>query len=190
MNNTERYMPVGRVEIVEADTGKVVYTTHNIIVKEGRKLIINSIFNDITNNANTNILDIKNFRFFYQLGSNTTMRLTSADDTYSTYEKKYNINEPITNDGTSYYLYTINNNVKSKSVINTSATDPYITMDCEIISSAINNASTSIDYEKIVAIGLIYEKASNEKYLFSRAVIDPVYMNPNKKYIVHYTMYF
>mgnify|MGYP003301991246 CR=1 FL=1 len=42
--NENRYTPVGKVQIVDAETNEVVYETHNMIVESGRKLINQAIF--------------------------------------------------------------------------------------------------------------------------------------------------
>lgn len=70
--NCEKFTPIGIVEIYDAETGELVYKTHNMIVKSGRSLILNAVFGGAS-------LKKAKFSKFYESGSLDNSVLTTAD---------------------------------------------------------------------------------------------------------------
>lgn len=74
MESEERYTPIGKVSIIDADTGEKLVDTHNMIVKEGRRLIAKAVFGEGEGNDPAIVKD--RFRFFYEQKDS---RITTAD---------------------------------------------------------------------------------------------------------------
>lgn len=164
----EKYTLNGVVNIIDTKTNEIVYTTHNMIVATGRELILNAVFNGTS-------LSLSNFKKFYETTSTTS--LTKPEDTYD--GKKSNIGDNIVDiDSTGTEIET----KTYKDEIDTTNLCMKLYLD---IQSKASNTITS----PITAIGLLYTNG-NSKILFSRAAIDPVYMQPNREYVVDYKIYF
>ena len=235
--NEEKYIPCGIVEIEDIDTGEIVYKTHNMIVEQGRKKILDQMFPENgTSNSYTSC-----FKFFetnhrdltvpnmtiVQSGSVTDastqcnitdMTIDGTDGNLSEIvldSKSYEIENE---DGRVLCKRTTNGNTATDTVIgNTTGThypvltganpdSPLADNEQLVIKFTDNQDNTNgrINYvfhiccskqdennpkKAITAIGLAFKDGDVWK-LFSRAAIDPVFMRPGRRYVMHYTLHF
>lgn len=195
---SDEYKPVGLVEVIDADTKETVYKTHNMIVKSGRTLILNSIFSGQP-------IDFRKFTKYLEKSNNN---ITIPDMTYkatqSNSDSQQNyvfgssllspiINEPININATDQDIETLTNlDNKDNKVIDLTKLYDKVDVDntCMVLTFGVDLSNVTSGYSEITSIGLIYNETDSDKILFSRANINPVYMRYGRRYVVKYTIYF
>jgi hypothetical protein len=85
MDSEERYAPVGKVSIIDAETGETLVDTHNMIVKEGRRLIAKAVFGE--GEGNDPAISKANFKFFYEQND---ANITTADTKFNSVQQNIN----------------------------------------------------------------------------------------------------
>ena len=195
---SDEYKPVGLVEVIDADTKETVYKTHNMIVKSGRTLILNSLFNGQP-------IDFSKFTKYLEKSNNN---ITIPDMTYKATQSNSDsqqdyvfgssllspiINESIHTEATDQDIDTLTNlDNKDNKVIDLTKLYDKVDVDntCMVLTFGVDLSNVTSGYSEITSIGLIYNKTANNKILFSRANINPVYMRYGRRYVVKYTIYF
>lgn len=190
------YVPQGIIQIYDIESKEKIYETHNMIVGSGRSLISNAIF------CNKPI-DPSKFIMFFDNYSGPTIFSMTMDFLKTNNIIKY----PIDNSGNEvtrlgHYREIASENGDVEYDFNTYYTYGNQTSDIQNISAVNNEYPVKIDgiikYDTadtnnniiITGIGIEYKESEDSSILFSRAYIDPVYMRPGRKYLVHYTLYF
>lgn len=188
-----------KITIYDLETHEKIYETHNMITGEGRSLIANSIFGNVTMNPEKFRIYFDNKDLITTFDTNISKIVNGGKIIFSNNDNCKSIGYFGTTEGGDLDLSTYNKYTRSNSIASSSSNEYPIKID-GIISNSDKNFI-------IYGIGLLYDTtpdtgsnklidqteltADNTNYkMFSRAYIEPVYINPNRVYAVHYELYF
>lgn len=155
--------------IIKDDYGNIVISKHNTITDKGREFIF-STFIRALNIASGDITDYSNYNFSeFKFYIDNQMTIPTMD------------------------ISSLSNNVYSHSLTSTNVSinknennDLFIQFTISILPSTTNESNSGLHFN---SIGLIISNGTTNT-LFSRVVVDDVYINPASKYTLQYNIYF
>lgn len=202
LNMGDSFCPKGLVIIQDA-TGKILVKKHNMILREGKSVImskmIKAAFNDITfddSDIDNKMVDDSNYNFDGIYLSSFASE-TEYDKTYN-----YYIEMEGTNNYEYYYPFSdfniIGTNKKDSNSSNnmtiyygnnTEFTDNIYKQYCMkfvlTIETKVEKQTSAIN-----SLGILLKNASNGYKMFSRVVFDTIPLQAGAKYVVSYYVYF
>ncbi len=156
MDTEERYTPIGKVSIIDAETGESIVDTHNMIVKTGRQLIAKAVFGGADTEPG---ISFDKFKFFYE--QNLAGELTTATMTYD--KIKDNIVKPCAPHGVMY------EHDKSFTELSDKGFDINASAD-ELAAAPDSIEINGIEYERDVNSTSGTNRYYHDEYVFSYAM--------------------
>lgn len=144
----------------EDENGKIIFKTHNMILKKGREKIYN------TCTGNTSGFNINNCSVV--VGYDVNNAPVTADDSYNSFKETI--------------VSTLTGNVSN--------TDSTTDMSIDFKVSINKTETGSNDSLKINWIGLVFNESDDSKILISRSMFNPIIIPPTRTINITYTVYF
>ena len=172
-NNDKNTAPVKGVVVLKDENGKIIFKKNNLVVYDGREMVMNLFLNAFRNNNESLNLD------FYGVDSGSiSVRVGS--------------NTGVTQSDTSLTDFS-NDSVEYEPTISVIPKDLGIKFSVNIIGSGLNAINMSelglvLKYYNINKDGSKDENQSEK--LFSRIVFDPLPFTSNNTYMLDYYLYF
>jgi hypothetical protein len=163
--------PIGVVEVFDED-GDAIRETHNMVVLDGQRIMMSLFLSKLIENGSPagtgdeyieaeNIADNSlGISFAYEANPSTTVETMDADDIPSS---AHDVTEG----------YSVEYSMAGTGV-------------CLTLKTKLSGAKVHAFNE----IMLMCKSTEGEKILFSRALIDPVFLGSDSSYMISYTLYF
>ncbi len=180
LNTRHGASPIG-VVVIRDGAGNVIGETHNMVVLDGQRLLLQLLIGKLAATANKNGIAPPT-----KVGSYDG---TAIDDSASVSMKlgfAYEQNPQTTEESMDY--------ASCGEITKIDDTDIEYSLDatgvCATFKAVLTAQDSGGEINRFNEIFLTYAAGSESSYLFSRAIVDPVFLGAETSYSLEYTLYF